>query len=71
MSESLRDILFIHGFKNVSVEKFRQLPIIWKFKFFIILAEITRLIIPRKLKNFKWVRFSKEIMLLSTANKPD
>ena len=71
MSESLRDILFIHGFKNVAVEKFRQLPIIWKFKFFIILAEITRLIIPRKLKNFKWVRFSKEIMLLSTANKPD
>ena len=70
MSESLRDILFIHGFEDVSVEKFRQLPIIWSFRFLLILAEITRLFVPRMFKNFKWVRFSKEIMLLSSAIKP-
>ena len=69
-SKSLGRILSIHGFENVSVEKFRQLPIIWSFKIFIIFSELTRLIVPTKLKSFKWVRFSKEIMLLSSANKP-
>jgi len=68
---SLRDIFLIHGFSAVSVEKFRQLPILWKFKFLIIFTEITRKISPNFLKPYsKWVRFSKEVMLLSYCEKP-
>jgi len=72
---SLKDIHLINGFKNVKVERFRQLPITWKNdggynSFFLLLAKITRLISPPFLKkNFNWVKFSKEIMLLSSAEK--
>lgn len=72
MQSSLRDILLIHGFDNVMVERFRQLPILWsRAKLLLLLAELTRLLIPSQLKPYsKWVRFSKEIMLLSFATKP-
>lgn len=73
--ESLRDINLINGFKNVKVESFIQLPIIFESKGFIkklffFLSNLTRLFVPDLLKNkFKWVRFSKEIMLLSYSKK--
>lgn len=72
MQSSLRDIFLIHGFENVIVERFRQLPILWGVgKPLLPLAELTRLLIPSYLKPYsKWVRFSKEIMLLSCATKP-
>ena len=72
MQSSLRDILLIHGFDNVQVERFRQLPILWGAgKFLLPLAEMTRLLVPSYFKaKSKWVRFSKEIMLLSCAIKP-
>jgi len=74
MFESLRDIQLIHGFEDVHVEYFRQLPSTWGGrKFFALpLAELTRVLLPSFLKKkSKWVRFSKEIMLLSTSRKPD
>ena len=71
MLQSLNDIQSIHGFENINVEFFRQLPILWKYSHLKALAEISRLIIPSKFKKYsKWIRFSKEIMLLSSANKP-
>jgi len=73
MLSSLRDILLIHGFENVAVEHFRQLPFLWggAGKYLIPLAELTRLLVPEQFKSAsKWVRFSKEIMLLSFATKP-
>ncbi|QNJ13133.1 S-adenosyl-L-methionine-dependent methyltransferase [Synechococcus sp. A18-46.1] len=72
MQSSLRDILLIHNFKNVRVENFRQLPTLWgKEKFLTPFAELTRLLVPNSFKSLsKWVRFSKEIMLLATATKP-
>jgi SAM-dependent methyltransferase len=72
MQSSLRDIHLIHGFDNVKVERFRQLPILWgNGSFFIPIAELTRIFTPSFLrKHSKWVRFSKEIMLLSIATKP-
>lgn len=73
MLESLRDIQLIHGFEDVQVEFFRQLPSTWygRAGLTIPLAEITRLLSPFQLKKrSKWVRFSKEIMLLSSARKP-
>lgn len=72
MQASLRDIQIIHGLENVRVERFRQLPILWGAGAWLLpAAELTRLLAPRFLKaRSKWVRFSKEIMLLSTATKP-
>ena len=73
MLESLRDIQLIHGFDEVQVEFFRQLPSTWYGMSGIALpmAELTRLSFPTRLKKrSKWVRFSKEIMLLSSARKP-
>jgi SAM-dependent methyltransferase len=74
MLESLRDIQLIHDFENVEVEFFRQLPSTWAKKrgLTVPLAEISRLLAPFKFKKYsKWVRFSKEIMLLSSAQKPN
>lgn len=72
MQSSLRDIQLIHGFENVQVERFRQLPVLWGAGGLLLpFAELTRLLIPGFLKPYsKWVRFSKEIMLLSSATKP-
>lgn len=72
MRSSLRDIQLIHGFENVRVERFRQLPVLWTGGVWLLpIAELTRLLAPNFLKRYsKWVRFSKEIMLLSSATKP-
>jgi SAM-dependent methyltransferase len=73
MQSSLRDIQLIHGFDNVNVERFRQLPILWSAwgGALVLLAEVTRIFTPSFLRTkSKWVRFSKEIMLLSSAIKP-
>ena len=72
MQSSLRDIQLIHGFNNIKVERFRQLPILWGNSMALItIAEFTRIFTPSFLrKHSKWVRFSKEIMLLSSATKP-
>lgn len=73
MFESLRDIQIIHGFEGVKVEFFRQLPSTWygMSAMAVPLAEITRLLVPSLVKKrSKWVRFSKELMLLSSSRKP-
>ena len=73
MQSSLHDIQAMHGFVDIKVEKFRQLPILWEKPgaFLLPFAEITRLLAPDCLKAYcKWVRFSKEIMLLSSSFKP-
>jgi len=73
MLESLRDIQLINGLEDVQVEFFRQLPSTWHQMavFAIPLAEITRLLSPPVFKKrSKWIRFSKEIMLLASSRKP-
>ena len=73
-NESLKDIHLINNFKNIQVESFTQLPIIFEKNYysflFGILSFFTRILVPDyfRLKN-KWIRFSKEIMLLSIAKK--
>jgi ubiquinone/menaquinone biosynthesis C-methylase UbiE len=71
---SLKDIHLINGFQDVKIYSFKQLPILWKNKSFAnsvlsIFSEITRVFIPNYFKKYKWVRFSKEIILLSVAKK--
>lgn len=72
MLSSLRDIQLMHGFTQVQVARFRQLPLLWgSGRWLLPLAEVTRLLTPSGLRHYsKWVRFSKEIMLLSSARKP-
>ena len=71
---SLGDILKLHNFKQIHVESFIQLPIIFNMNIFSPLIKlcsvITRILFPDFLRmKYKWVRFSKEIMLLAIARK--
>ena len=71
---SLKDIHFITNFNNVKVESFKQLPILWKNNYYIcivkLLSFLTRILIPDNFRlKLKWIRFSKELMLLSSAYK--
>lgn len=74
----LRDVLLIHNFKNVKVEKFYQLPILWKYPQLKILTKLTTLL-PNSWKwkdkeeriHNVWIRFSKELMLLGVGEKPN
>lgn len=53
------------------MERFRQLPVLWDMRWLLPVAELTRLFVPKFFKSCsKWVRFSKEIMLLPSATKP-
>ena len=71
MKSSIRDIHLIHGFDDVQVENFRQLPVLWRGPWLLPAAELTRVLAPDFLKPWsKWVRFSKEVMLLASATKP-
>jgi SAM-dependent methyltransferase len=75
---SLNQLLELSGFKIISSEHFIQLPILWRYPFLKIFSGITAALpIPfRPLYNSllpeslnKWVRFSKEKMLLVVGEK--
>jgi SAM-dependent methyltransferase len=64
----LEDILKIHSFEDVHVYKFRQLPLLWKYPKLNIASAIISPFIPVRTKN-KFLRFSRELMLVSSATK--
>ena len=69
-SVALNDIFLMCNFEKVKVEKFRQLPIVWKYP---ILNSFCRLIspfIPVRTKS-KFFRWSRELMLVGSGKKPD
>lgn len=71
-ANSLKDIFLINGFDDVKVEKFRQLPFLWSLPYLQPFCSIVAIMVPRSLRpHSKFVRFSQEIMLLSTAIKPN
>ena len=64
----------MNNFKNVKVTSFIQLPILFKnnllSKILYLTSVITRKFVPDYFRmSNKWIRFSKEIMLLSIARK--
>tara|TARA_A100001011_G_scaffold400415_2_gene514784 strand:+ start:584 stop:1249 length:666 start_codon:yes stop_codon:yes gene_type:complete len=71
MRESLEDLLKIKNFKKINVKIFRQLPSVWNNKFLMYLSIMTQIFLPdlKILYKFKWIRFSKELMILSYAEK--
>jgi len=74
--KGLQNALKIHGFNNVKCKYFRQLPILWRHPWLSIFCSIIS-ILPESFKwrdrqettHRKWVRFSKEKMLLATGIK--
>jgi hypothetical protein len=68
---SLRNILRMHDFQDVQSEYFYQLPIVWKNPWLKPLSQLIGRVTPWSMGNsIKHVRFSKEVMLLSSAVKP-
>ena len=71
---SLNDLKLICGFKNIETESFKQLPLIWKNDFLTLFLKtfsfLTRIFLPDYFRmKSKWIRFSKEIMILCKAEK--
>jgi ubiquinone/menaquinone biosynthesis C-methylase UbiE len=58
----------IYNFEECYVEKFFQLPLVWKFSILKKFCKFISLFIAVRSKN-KFLRFSKELMLLSVAYK--
>lgn len=76
---SLHNLLEISGFREIQVDSFVQLPLVWKYPILKgVIPIIARLPIPyRPFQKAPWpeginktIRFSKEIMLLASCMKP-
>jgi ubiquinone/menaquinone biosynthesis C-methylase UbiE len=69
-TDSLHSIHEINNFQNISVKKFTQLPSTWESDFMYFLSFLTKKMCPDFMKKkLKWVKFSKETMILSYAEK--
>lgn len=66
----LGDLLKIAGFKNVSSEIFYQLPVLWKYPWLKIFSRLLQIFGPvKKIHKNKFIRWSKELMILGTGVK--
>lgn len=65
---SLNDIYKIHGFCDVNVIKFRQLPIVWKYPILNYFCAMISPFIPVRTKN-KFLFWSRELMLIGAGYK--
>jgi SAM-dependent methyltransferase len=64
----LRECIACHGFQVREALRFRQLPVLWQHPYLKPLADAAELL-PSPFKKSKFVRFSKEWMLLVVADK--
>ena len=72
--KSLEEIHKVFNFKEIKVESFKQLPVLWKRNIFSslisLISFLVRIFVPNFFKSkSKFIFFSKEIMLLSSAIK--
>ena len=65
---SIKQAYLNHGYNFLSAEKFYQLPIIWKFPIIKYFCRLISFFIPIR-SNFKFLRFSKELMILAVGKK--
>jgi len=66
---SLRDIYEMHGFADIEVFKFRQLPLVWKYPALNYLCSAVAPFVPVRTK-IKALRWSRELMLVGYGVKP-
>ncbi len=66
---SLEDIYRIFGFEGVSVVKFRQIPLVWKYPSLNCLCAAIAPFVPVRTKT-KFFRWSRELMLCGSGQKP-
>ncbi len=73
---AIRDTLTMYGFKNIEVERFHQLPIVWKMPAIKIITGLLRLFLPTiparkvtKATGIKFFRWSAELMVLGVGTK--
>ena len=70
-ADSLVNILKINDFIDVDCEKFFQLPATWDRPWLKLIARLLAILTPERLsKRSKFVKFSKEVMLLGVGRKP-
>lgn len=67
---SLTDAYWMYGFDEVSVYKFRQLPVVWKYPVLNYLCAVIAPLVPVRTKN-KFLRWSRELMLVGSGLKPE
>lgn len=66
----LKDLLTMNSFKESKVELFYQLPFIWKYPFLKVICRCLQLLGPvKKIYKNKFMRWSRELMILGTAIK--
>ena len=73
---ALEDTFAMYGFRNIEVERFHQLPIVWKIPVIKIVTGLLRLFLPtipaRKITEatgIKFFRWSVELMILGIGEK--
>lgn len=66
---SMQQLLEYGNFIDIEVKTFRQLPITWNSKVFDALAALTSYFSKPRAKN-KWMRWSKELMIIGVGRKP-
>ena len=67
---SLKNIQICCGFESAESDKFRQLPITWKYPFLNIFCALISPFIPVRTK-IKFLRWSRELMLIGSSKKPN
>jgi len=67
---SLTDAYKMYGFDDVSVYKFRQLPILWKYPILNYLSASISPFVPAR-TTAKFLRWSRELMLVGYGIKPE
>jgi SAM-dependent methyltransferase len=67
-SVSLRDLYRICDFERISVFRFRQLPIVWRFPVLNLFCTVISPFIPVRTKS-KFLRWSRELMLVGCGYK--
>lgn len=66
---ALRDLYKIFGFQEVSVFRFRQLPVVWRYPQLNYICAALSPFIPVRTQN-KFLRWSRELMLIGAGRKP-
>ena len=68
--EAVSDVLSICGYKNISSELFLQLPQVWKYPILKIVCKFLQMFgSPKRIIKNKFLRFSRELMILSSCTR--